>query len=252
MTRTGSLLSARGVFAFCLAIFWPDEAYAMHIIEGYLPVSYCIFWTILSLPFLWAGIRSIRALAATHRAALLLLAMAGAYVFLLSALKIPSVTGSSSHPTGTGLGAILFGPAPMAVVGLLVLVFQAILLAHGGLSTLGANVCSMAVAGPYAAYGVYRVCLLLRAPRRVGVFLAAAVGALVTYMATSLQLALAYPDAVGGVGAAFFKFMSVFALTQLPLAIIEGLLTVAVIIGLESWAGPELAELGYARKEDLS
>ena len=33
--------------------------------------------------------------------------------FVLSALKFPSVTGSSSHPTGTGLGAILFGPTPM-------------------------------------------------------------------------------------------------------------------------------------------
>lgn len=68
--------------------------------------------------------------------------MMGAYAFLLSALKLPSVTSSSSHPTGTGLGAVLFGPAPMALLGLL---FQAILLAHGGLATLGANTFSIAI-----------------------------------------------------------------------------------------------------------
>ena len=67
---------------------------------------------------------------------------------MLSALKIPSVTGSCSHPTGTGLGAVLFGPGVMTVLGTIVLLFQALLLAHGGLTTLGANVFSMAIVGP--------------------------------------------------------------------------------------------------------
>ena len=60
-------------------------------------------------------------------------------MFVISSLKIPSVTGSCSHMTGTGLGAILFGPTAAGVLGLIVLLFQAILLAHGGLTTLGAN-----------------------------------------------------------------------------------------------------------------
>ena len=54
----------------------------------------------------------------------------------VSSLKIPSVTGSCSHPTGTGLGAILFGPSIMSLLGIIVLLFQALLLAHGGLTTL--------------------------------------------------------------------------------------------------------------------
>ena len=70
----------------------------------------------------------------------MLIAVVGAFAFVLSALKIPSVTGSSSHPTGVGLAAILFGPAITSVLGLIVLIFQAILLAHGGITTLGANV----------------------------------------------------------------------------------------------------------------
>src|SRR5690606_9234876 len=58
-----------------------------------------------------------------------LLGAAGACAFVLAALKLPSVTGSSSHPTGTGLGAILFRPPVMALLGTIVLTFQALLLA---------------------------------------------------------------------------------------------------------------------------
>ncbi|NDB21225.1 MAG: cobalamin biosynthesis protein CbiM, partial [Proteobacteria bacterium] len=86
----------------------------------------------------------------------LTLGMSGAFSFVLSALKIPSVTGSCSHPTGVALGAILFGPGPMMVLGTIVLLFQAIILAHGGLTTLGANVFSMAVVGPIVGYWVFR------------------------------------------------------------------------------------------------
>ena len=82
----------------------PSSASAMHIMEGYLPIGHAVAWGALCLPFLAAGLISIKRTVAQHRKALLILAMAGAYAFVLSALKIPSVTGSSSHPTGTGLG----------------------------------------------------------------------------------------------------------------------------------------------------
>lgn len=222
-----------------------QSAGAMHIMEGYLPAKYCIFWGILCLPFLVAGTMKIQKTVSEHRKTLLLLAMAGAYAFVLSALKIPSVTGSSSHPTGTGLGAILFGPSTMAVLGVIVLLFQAILLAHGGLTTLGANTFSMAIAGPFLTYGIYMLCKKCKVNRLLSIFLAAALGDLFTYCITSFQLALAHPSAVGGVWASAGKFLGIFALTQVPLAIVEGILTVVVVIGLESYAKPELRELGY-------
>jgi cobalt/nickel transport system permease protein len=64
-----------------------------------------------------------------------LLAVSGAFIFVLSSLKMPSVTGSCSHPTGTGMGAILFGPWMTSVLSIIVLIYQAIFLAHGGLTT---------------------------------------------------------------------------------------------------------------------
>ena len=227
--------------ALALALCVPQSAAAMHIAEGYLPAGACLFWGALCLPFVAWGLMKIRRLAQNQKSVLVILAMAGAYAFVLSALKIPSVvSGSSSHPTGTGLGTILFGPAPMAVLGLIVLVFQALLLAHGGLTTLGANTFSMAVAGPLVSWGVWRLCGVLHLNRRVAVFLAAALGDLFTYCVTSLQLALAHPSATGGVAGAAVEFLGVFALTQIPLAVIEGLDTAAAVLALEQCAQPEL------------
>lgn len=216
---------------------------AMHIMEGYLPPAYCIAWGILCLPFLTAGIFKIKKVVNEHRKTLLILSMVGAYAFVLSSLKFPSVTGSSSHPTGTGLGAIIFGPTTMAVIGIIVLLFQAVLLAHGGLTTLGANTFSMAIAGPFVSFGIYQLGKKLKWNKKVTIFLATAFGDLFTYCVTSVQLGLAHPSSTTGVGGAVVEFLGIFALTQIPLAVIEGLLTVAVFIGLETYAKPELNEI---------
>ena len=224
------------------------NASALHIMEGFLPQGHAIAWGVVCLPFLVWGFLSIQKIVANHRKAILLLAMMGAYAFVLSALKMPSVTGSSSHPTGTGLGAVLFGPAPMALLGLLVLLFQAILLAHGGLTTLGANTFSMAIAGPIVSYGVYKLCRKWKVNRLVAVGLACGLGDLFTYCVTSIQLALAHPGQAG-VLASMGEFMGIFALTQIPLAIVEGILGAVVMMMLESFARPELREIGYLEKE---
>lgn len=222
---------------------------AMHIMEGYLPPSYCIAWGILCLPFLAAGFFSIQNKLKANPRAITLLAMSGAFIFVISSLKIPSVTGSCSHMTGTGLGAILFGPAAVSILGIIVLLFQAILLAHGGLTTLGANTFSMAVAGPLLTYGIYWLCKKGKVNRKVSIFLAACLGDLFTYCMTSVQLALAYPSEQGGVVLSAAKFLGVFAPTQLPLAVIEGILTVLVVMALETYALPELKMIGLGKEE---
>ena len=218
---------------------------AMHIMEGYLPPAMCAVWGVIALPFLIAGFFSIKRTLAHDRRAITLLAMSAAFIFVISSLKIPSVTGSCSHMTGTGLGAMLFGPSAVSILGVIVLLFQAILLAHGGLTTLGANTFSMAVAGPFVSYGIYKLCQKLKVNRHVSIFLAACLGDLLTYCVTSFQLALAYPAAEGGMAVSVVKFLGVFAPTQLPLAVLEGILTVIVMIALESYARPELRALGF-------
>ncbi len=231
--------------AFALIFGVAPAANAMHIMEGYLPPKFCIIWGAICVPFLVAGYLSIKKTLSKNRKSITILAMAGAFIFVLSSLKIPSVTGSCSHMTGTGLGAILFGPMAVSILGIIVLLFQSILLAHGGLTTLGANTFSMAIAGPLITYVIYKLCQKLKVNKYVGIFLAASIGDLLTYCVTSFELALAYPSASGGIAASVVKFLAVFAPTQLPLAIIEGILTVVIIMGLETYAKSELTELGF-------
>ena len=147
--------------------------------------------------------------------------------------------------TGTGLSAILFGPCISGILGLVVLLYQAILLAHGGLTTLGANTFSMSIAGPLLAWGVFALLRKMKWNRNVGIFLAAFLGDMCTYCITSIQLALAYPAPHGGVAASALQFLGVFAPTQLPLAVLEGILTVVVMLVLQNYASRELSAVGY-------
>jgi cobalt/nickel transport system permease protein len=219
----------------------------VHIAEGFLPVSHAVGWTLAAAPFVVHGARAVVREVRENPESTLLLGAAGAFTFVLSALKLPSVTGSSSHPTGTGAGAVLFRPPVMALLGTVVLLFQALLLAHGGLTTLGANAFAFAVAGPWVGYSAYRLTRALGGGLLPGVFLALALADLATYVTTSLQLALAFPDAASGFAGALAKFLGVFALTQVPLAVGEGLLGVLLFRVLVVNARPELERLGVLR-----
>lgn len=215
----------------------------MHIMEGFLPVEHALGWSLASAPFVVAGVKRLGRQFRENPSHRMLVGVAAAFTFVLSALKLPSVTGSSSHPTGTGLGAVLFGPVAMVPVALVVLLFQALLLAHGGLTTLGANVFSMGVVGPLVAAWLFALARKLGTPVPVSIFVAAAMADLATYLVTSFQLALAFPDPVGGFTGSLVKFLGVFALTQLPLAVSEGLLSVVVFNLMRRVNHRELSDL---------
>lgn len=227
----------------------PKPAYAMHIMEGFLPFKWALIWTIISLPFVVYGVISITKQISDDPQLKLLLGVTGAFAFVLSALKIPSVTGSSSHPTGVGLGAVLFGPTAMTVIGCIVLVFQALLLAHGGVTTLGANTFSMAIVGPFVAYGVFKLVKKLGPSNAMAIFWGAALGDLMTYVTTSIQLGLAFPAEVGGITSSVTKFLGIFAVTQIPLAISEGILSVVVYNFLSKYSQKELSVLSFFKAD---
>ena len=219
----------------------------MHIAEGFLPPAHALGWTLATAPFVIHGARAVAREVRENPESTLLLGAAGAFTFVLSAIKLPSITGSSSHPTGTGAGAILFRPPVMALLGTVVLLFQALLLAHGGVTPLGVNAFAFGVVGPWAGYGAYRLLRWLGGSLLPGVFAGMLVADLATYLTTSLQLALAFPDAAGGFAAALVKFLGVFAITQVPLAVGEGLLGVLLFRVLTVNARPELERLGVLR-----
>ncbi|HCL4444868.1 TPA: energy-coupling factor ABC transporter permease [Clostridium botulinum] len=224
-----------------LVLALSQNAYAMHIAEGFLPPKWAALYFVLSAPFIVIGVKHIRQKTKKNKDLKMLLAVVAAYAFILSAMKIPSVTGSCSHPTGTGLAAIIFGPFVASVVGVIVLLFQAILLAHGGITTLGANTFSMGIVGPIVSYLIYKG--LKDKNQKLAVFLAASLGDLATYTVTSLQLALSFPAKTGEVMVAFAKFATIFSLTQIPLAIIEGLITIMIFEFMMKYSKEELKTL---------
>ncbi|VEB57823.1 cobalamin biosynthesis protein [Salmonella enterica subsp. enterica] len=83
---------------------------------------------------------------------------AARFIFVLSALKIPSGNGELVHIRPALVWRLsCSGPGWWRFSARLVLLFQALLLAHGGLTTLGANGMSMAVIGPVVGYLVWKM-----------------------------------------------------------------------------------------------
>lgn len=207
----------------------------MHIAEGFLPIAHAAGWTLAAAPFAVYSMQRTGAVLRSDREGRLKLAVAGAFLFALTAVKLPSVGGSSSHPTGISLAVLAFGPMVTVSLALIVLLFQALLLAHGGLTTLGANLFALGVAGSCCFWLVHR--LFRRwcsAP--VAVFAATLAASLATYATTSFQLALAFPDPQAGVLPSFLRFGAIFLLAQGPVALAEAAFTVFTLRALRTLA----------------
>ena len=208
-----------------LLFLFPSPAYAMHIAEGILPARWAALWYGVAFIFVIPGIYLVRRRVGEVKGLMPLLGLAGAAVFLISVFPIPvPVTGSSSHPIGTPLGAIMVGPFISTVLGAIALLLQALFLAHGGISTWGANIVSMAVVGSFVGFGVFVLFQRLHAPIFVAAFAAGLFGDWATYATTSFELASAL-HGTGSLWGMFGVFAIAFAPTQLPLGILEGLFT---------------------------
>jgi cobalt/nickel transport system permease protein len=206
-------------------VLWPATAQAMHLSEGILPIDWAGLWFLVAAPFVYGGLRTIQRRRAEDPRAMTLVAMVGAAVFVISCMPVPIPwVGTCSHPCGTGLGALVIGPGPTVVVASIALVFQALLLGHGGLTTLGADIVSMGVVGAFAAYGAFRALRLVRVPVFAAALAAGVISDWATYAMTSWELATAL-HGDGSLWAMFVAVMVAFIPTQLPLGLAEGVVT---------------------------
>lgn len=207
-----------------VALFTAPPVHAMHISEGILPVPWAAFWFVLSVPFVFWGLRTLRVRSEKEPHIKPFVGLVGAAVFVISCMPIPVPTaGTCSHPCGTGIAAILIGPSLTVVVASIALVLQALFLAHGGLTTLGANIFSMGVAGAFVGYGVFLLAKRMGAPPIVAAFLAGILSDWATYAVTSLALGAAL-HADGSFGTMILTILLAFVPTQVPLGILEGFL----------------------------
>ena len=206
-----------------------SPAWAMHISEGILPPAWAGLWFAVAAPFLWLGLREVRRRSGASPNFKVLSGLVGAAVFVISCMPIPvPFTGTCSHPCGTGLAAIILGPAVTTVVAAIALLLQALFLAHGGLTTLGANIVALGVVGGYAGWLVYA------GMRRMGFGVVVAAGAAglisdwATYAATSGELAAALHGG-SSFAATFSAIALAFLPTQLPLGVLEAIVSGAAV-----------------------
>lgn len=217
--------TAFSLVAFVILGVVTEPVYAMHISEGILPLHWAVLWFVLAVPFVAWGLRNLRIRSKEEPHLKAMVGLVGAAVFVISCMPIPVPTaGTCSHPCGTGMAAILIGPTLTVVVASIALVLQALFLAHGGLTTLGADILSMGVLGAFTGYGVFVAARGFGAPWVVAAFLAGLLSDWAVYAGTSFFLATAL-HGDGSFATMLFTIAVAFVPTQVPLGILEGFLS---------------------------
>ncbi len=219
----------------------------MHISEGILPLEWAGVWYAVAAPFLVKGIFDIKKKVKKTPGFKPLLGMIGALIFVISCMPVPVPTaGTCSHPAGTGISAILVGPIMSIFVTSIALFIQALFLAHGGITTWGADIVSMGIAGSFAGYIAFKVLRKFNFPLFVCGFAAGISADWATYLTTSFELASALHGAKP-ISSLFYAILIAFVPTQLPLGILEGALTGGMIVFVHKRRPDILASLGVIK-----
>ncbi len=246
--RTRLRVVGFGIGAAALVML-PQTAYGMHLSEGILPTTWWSLWTFVALPFVAASIWKVKKLPADRPEWKAFIGMVGAAVFIISCMPIPVPTaGTCSHPCGTGVAAILIGPLYTILVASISLLIQALFLAHGGLTTWGADVVSMGVVGAFGGYLTFHLLRKCYVPVLVCAFAAGLMGDWLTYATTSLEIATAL-HGDKSVSTMFLTVLVAFAPTQIPLGIFEGFLAVGTLAFIRKRRPDILAELSKMQGE---
>lgn len=220
------------ILIFFSLLIHPQLGFAMHIAEGILPFNWALFWWLCFLVILALSLKNLTSLLKEDSTKKVLFAFITALVFLLSMIPIPvPFAGTCSHPVGVGVGVFVLGLSGSIVAGFIVLLLQALLLAHGGLSSLGANAFAMAIMGSLSAYLIILIFKRTSFPLYLKAFLSGLLADWFTYATTALQLSLALKGDEPLLGL-YLKVILAFIPTQLPLGILEGVITASLVTAM--------------------
>ncbi len=211
----------------------------MHISEGILPLNWAIAWWGATASALVFSFKKLKKEMEPQPEKKAIFAFITALVFLFSMVPIPvPFAGTCSHPVGVAVAVFVLGLSGSIVSGFIVLLLQALFLAHGGLSTLGANAFSMAIMGSLSAYLVIKITQKNNFSLFLKGLLAGLLADWMTYLTTAFQLAIALKDKEP-FSFLFLKVLIAFIPTQAPLGILEGVITGALVRAI------------YKRRKDL-
>ncbi len=217
----------------------------MHIQDGFMIGKWAVGWYGVSAVFAAKGIYEIKKRSRENQMFKPLLGLFSAAVFFISILPVPLPgLGTSSHAAGTPMAAILAGPFAATVLSMIALLLQAALFAHGGITTLGANTFSMGVVGSFLGYGLFKLGRKLGLSLGVAACIAGIFGDLAVYVTSSFQLAY------GGIHKlSVLTFLGVYMPTQLPLSLVEGLVTGGMVTYIARVRPDILVNLGIDKAQ---
>lgn len=127
----------------------------MHIPDGFLDLKTTVVTSGATLGVLVPAIRRVNRSLTTARVPLI--GLSAAFIFTAQLISFPVPGGTSVHITGAVLIAILLGPATGLVITTAALLLQALMFQHGGITSLGANILNMGVAGCYLGAWIHRI-----------------------------------------------------------------------------------------------
>lgn len=206
----------------------PVPAFAMHIAEGIITGWPVLAYTLAGIVLMAVGTDGIKKFHRDFAERRPLIGMGAALIFFISLIPVPAFTGTTSHPCGTPLVAILLGPRVTFALTGISLVLQAAFFAHGGFGTWGANLMALGLAGGTVGWGAFWLA------RRMGlsILLAGSAGGLfgdiATYAFSGVVLAIALvtaPQPQYDFATYLTVIYSAYAPTQIPIAVGEMLIT---------------------------
>jgi cobalt/nickel transport system permease protein len=154
------------------------------------------------------------------------MAVLAAGIFAIMSINIPTPMGASGHMVGGALVAIIFcAPEAAVIIFTLVLLAQALFFGDGGITALGANIFNMGIVG--GVVGLYSFKALRKPVGKIpAIFIASWLSIFLgaELVAVELWIAGTFP-----LGAGLLLMGSYHAV----IGIIEGILTVVVILALE-------------------
>lgn len=196
----------------------------MHIPDGFIPLLQCAIYYIIVIIALYFSLNWAKKNLDEKMVPLMAVLAAG--IFAIMSINIPTPMGASGHMVGGALVAIIFcAPEAAVIIFTLVLLAQALFFGDGGITALGANIFNMGIVG--GVVGLYSFKALRKPVGKIpAIFIASWLSIFLgaELVAVELWIAGTFP-----LGAGLLLMGSYHAV----IGIIEGILTVVVILALE-------------------
>ena len=212
----------------------------MHIPNGFIPLWQCaIYFVILVVALIFSQRWARNNL---NEKSVPLMAVLAAGIFAIMSINIPVAFGTSGHMVGGALIALVFcAPEAAVIVFTLVLLVQALFFGDGGITVLGANVLNMGIIGGFV--GLYGFRALRKVVGKIpAIAIASWLSIFIAAEAVAVEMWLAgtFPLVAG---------LEAMGIYHAFIGIIEAILTVVVIMALES-VRPDLLAWNQKKTEN--